>query len=346
MTTKTVTELPEATSAAEVDYLLVAVGGVTKKLAISSLFSGRNRLELNASLSGMPTAGTVRVATGGLDGNGFQNYMGGQRPSSPSTPTNVGIGYGFARTNVGGTAQNVLGLFGSWADGDDGQPDIVEGYFNTALSFAYSNPTPQGDYSGWHLDSWKGVASPVSGWVEAGGFVQRRAFMVERYTNFIFCGQRDHVANPEDALGFGEGVAYWGWAEVAPTTSPTQGVTWWCGLSDSKLYYRRPNGNVVCVDNHAGQVGLDLPVTGTTTLDATQAENAAIIVAADAPAPSGPFDLVLPNTKWKRYELHNTTAQTMTAKRAGGVGVIIPAGKSAIVRHTGSDYSPVGAVSP
>lgn len=346
MATKTIPELEEVASVDEVDFLLVSVGGVTRRLSIATLFSGRDVLEVNkAAGDTFPTTGTIRYAAGEIDPDlwysaGFIDRWRGF-DTDGETPLNIGHAWAYSQFNFVGAVQNIAG-FGDWDAVPSRCPHLMRFNFRQNLSFNFAVPTAEGDLAGFSMDSW-----PVSGGdIVYPGQVERRTLTVDRHTNFVVSGQRDHIVDPEDVMALGEGVFYLGWADVNPTGAPTQGVTFWASTADSKVRYVRPNGNIVCIDNGVGQEGLDLPVSGSVTLSATQAEHAAIIVAPDTSPPSGAFDLVLPNTKWKRYEIHNKTLQTLNAKRSGGASTAIPAGKSAIVRHTGTEYELVGAVSP
>lgn len=222
-------------------------GGVFAGASDVAISGGQ--LALNGSAGALPDEGTIRVAGGGVDGAGFINYMSGV-DADGSTARNIGLNYGYTRS-VGASTQNVVGAFGHWGTTESKQPDIVEGTFRTSLSFVFATLTPEVDYSGFHIDSWS-VAGPLAGWNH------RRAVMLQRHVNFALMGTRDHLANPEEGFGLGEGVAYWGWAEVNPTTNPTQGVTFWCDSATSLLKYRKPDGTVITLNgevNTASNLG-------------------------------------------------------------------------------------------
>lgn len=75
--------------------------------------------------------------------------------------------------------------------------------------------------------------------------------------------------------------------------------------------------------------------TADTTLSASQAECPVLEVNG---TPGGAFNVIGPNVSGARYEITNTTPSPLTIKKSGGTGVTIAAGKSAIVRHNGTDY--------
>jgi len=75
--------------------------------------------------------------------------------------------------------------------------------------------------------------------------------------------------------------------------------------------------------------------TADTTLTASQYECPVLEVSG---TPGGAFNIIAPNTTNARFEVTNKTPSALTIRRTGGTGVTIAAGKSAIVRHDGSDY--------
>lgn len=338
MATKTVAELSEAASVAEADYLLCVSGGVTKKLPVSTLFKRRDVLELNKSAGEPPSEGTIRYAIGEIDEDlgytpGFIDRVRGL-DADGVTPVNVGLMWAYTQRNFVGVVQNIMG-FGDWDAVDAKCPHLMRFNFRQNLSFNFARSNAEGDLSGFSMDSW-----PVSGvGIVYPGQVERRTLTVDRHTNFVVSGQRDHIVNPEDVMGHGEGVFYLGWADVRPTTPPTEGVIFHAFKDDSKVYYDRPNGKRVVVDIGPENDGLDITVTGDRTLSAVEAESCVVIVRGTL---GGAFSLNLPNTKWKYFHIHNKTNQQLTAKHTAGgsTGVAIPAGTAAAVRHTGADYEP------
>lgn len=187
------------------------------------------------------TSGTIRYDGGGVDGEGFINRW---RGIDGNGITSKDVGFDFAYTRFANSeVQNVQG-FGDWEYDQDKSPDFFTINFNRALDCSFSILNPQGDNTGFTLDSWT-TGSPV-----IGEWGYRRIFAIQRYTNLAIYGARDHLFDPEDALCRGEGVFYFGNTEVNPDVSspPVDGICLYVDSSDGYMKYIHESGNIINLD--------------------------------------------------------------------------------------------------
>ena len=75
--------------------------------------------------------------------------------------------------------------------------------------------------------------------------------------------------------------------------------------------------------------------TADNTLSAATYENVVIVISG---TPGGNFNIILPDTQNAFFVIVNTTANTATCKKTAGAGVAIATGKTAMIRHNGTDY--------
>lgn len=108
-------------------------------------------------------------------------------------------------------------------------------------------------------------------------------------------------------------------------------------ISSSQINTRQP-----VAGSSSGSVPFRFAVSSITKSDATDltlsASQYSCPILAVGGTPGGNFNIIGPNTSGALFWITNSTANTLTIKKSGGTGIAIATGKSAMVRHDGTDY--------